>query len=169
MPSTLPKPVIRIAAIIEMIRQYQKTVVVANAPLSFDSKKATTQAERARLRRHREAHLAITKNWMVHYYNAGMRENAWRRDEEARFLGDLGSAFDAGLQDALRRLAAAIGLDYFGIDCAETRDGRLLVFEADVAMIVHAMDSEELYPYKKPAMAKLFRAFVEMLEATRAG
>jgi hypothetical protein len=40
-----------------------------------------------------------------------------------------------------------------------------VVFEADVAMIVHAMDSAELYPYKKPAMAKLFQGFVSVLSA----
>jgi hypothetical protein len=30
-------------------------------------------------------------------------------------------------------------------------------------MIVHAMDPEDLYPYKKPAMRKLFAAFVDGL------
>jgi hypothetical protein len=40
-----------------------------------------------------------------------------------------------------------------------------VVFEADVAMIVHAMDSAELYPYKKPAMAKLFAGFISGLSA----
>jgi hypothetical protein len=34
-----------------------------------------------------------------------------------------------------------------------------------VAMIVHAMDSAEIYPYKKPAMAKLFSGFVGGLTA----
>jgi hypothetical protein len=50
-------------------------------------------------------------------------------------------------------------LDYFAIDCAELPDGRLLLFEADVAMIVHAMDSDRVFPYKKLAMAKLFSGF----------
>ena len=67
---------------------------------------------------------------------------------------------------AFADLTATFGLDYFGIDCAETQDGRLVVFEADVAMIVHAMDSAELYPYKKPAMAKLFEGFVAGLQAS---
>ena len=30
-------------------------------------------------------------------------------------------------------------------------------------MIVHAMDPAETYPYKKPAMAKIFDAFVGAL------
>ncbi|MEJ1978546.1 MAG: hypothetical protein WDN49_22960 [Acetobacteraceae bacterium] len=42
-----------------------------------------------------------------------------------------------------------IGLDYFSIDCSEDRDGRLLVFEADVAAIIHSMDPPDLYPYRR--------------------
>lgn len=55
------------------------------------------------------------------------------------------------------------------MDCAETEDGRLLVFEIDTAMLVHAMDPEDLYPYKKPAMRRLFAAFREMLGLAAAG
>lgn len=73
-------------------------------------------------------------------------------------------------EDFARRHAKSIdalcerfGLDYFGVDCAEMPDGRLLVFEADVAMIVHDMDPEAIFPYKKPAMRKLFKAFHDAL------
>jgi hypothetical protein len=64
---------------------------------------------------------------------------------------------------AFARMNAVLGLDYFAIDCAETADGELLLFEADVSMIIHALDPEDLYPYKHPAMAKLFAAFAGML------
>ena len=57
-----------------------------------------------------------------------------------------------------------MGLDYFGIDCGETPEGELLIFEADVAMIVHAMDPPDLFPYKGPQMRKVFDAFRAMLE-----
>jgi len=100
---------------------------------------------------------------MVHYYNAGMREDAARRAEEARFLGDLGSAFDPGLQDALRRLGAAIGLDYFGIDCTVTPDRRLLVFEVETGMIVHNLDPVDVYPYKPAAFRRIAGALEAML------
>jgi hypothetical protein len=74
------------------------------------------------------------------------------------------ASFDQGFavrhRHAFQALYQSFRLDYFGIDCAETPDGRLVVFEADVAMIVHAMDSAELYPYKKPAMAKLCDGFI---------
>jgi glutathione synthase/RimK-type ligase-like ATP-grasp enzyme len=70
---------------------------------------------------------------------------------------------------ALAGIQERIGLEYLGIDCAETADGELLIFEVDNAMLVHAMDSEDLYPYKKPAMQKLFKAFQEMLENSAGG
>ena len=46
---------------------------------------------------------------------------------------------------------------------AETRDGRLLVFEADTAAIIHLMDPPDLFPYKPPQMRKVFAAFEAML------
>lgn len=114
------------------------------------------------------SHMALSPRWMVHYLNADMAESAANRAEEAAAMEGFDEGFAARHADAIRRLCEVFPFDYFGIDCAETRDGRLLVFEADVALIVHAMDPEEVYPYKKPAMARLFAAFVGMLEA-RAG
>ena len=76
---------------------------------------------------------------------------------------ETGRRFAARHAEAFADLTRAFGLEYYGIDCAETRDGRLVVFEADVGMIVHAMDPAETYPYKKPAMAKIFDAFVGAL------
>jgi len=35
------------------------------------------------------------------------------------------------------------------IDCAEILDGVLPLFEADVALIVQAMDSEQMFPYER--------------------
>lgn len=110
------------------------------------------------------SHMAVSPRWMVHYLNADMGANAANREEEARAMAGFDADFAARHAQAFERLCAAFPLDYFGIDCAETPDGRLLVFEVDVAMIVHAMDPEEVYPYKKPAMAKLFAAFTAMLQ-----
>jgi hypothetical protein len=110
------------------------------------------------------SHMAISDHWMVHYLSAGMAERAERRQEEEAFMNSFGADFAARHAEAFAELHAAFGLDYFAIDCGETQDGQLLLFEADVAMIVHAMDSETLYPYKKPAMRKLFDAFLAHLE-----
>lgn len=113
-------------------------------------------------------HHAISEHWMVHYLSAGMVENAGRREEEARMMASFDQDFAIRHQAAFQVMAERIGLDYFAIDCAETRDGRLLLFEADVAMIVHNMDPPDLFPYKQPQMRKVFGAFTDMLKR-RAG
>jgi len=93
-------------------------------------------------------HLAISKNWMVHYYNALNAQEQWIRDEEERFLADLAGVFDGPRARVLQEIARRVGLDYFGIDCSVLEDGRVLIFEIDPAMIVHLADSKEMYPYK---------------------
>lgn len=110
------------------------------------------------------SHLACSKHWMVHYLNADMETNAARRLAEADWMASFDTGFATRHAKAFAALSQAIGLDYFGLDCAELPDGRLIVFELDVAMIVHDMDSETLFPYKKPAMRKLFAAFVTALQ-----
>ncbi|HEY9179859.1 MAG TPA: tetratricopeptide repeat protein [Candidatus Baltobacteraceae bacterium] len=112
-------------------------------------------------------HLAISPNWMIHYYNAPMRETAWMRDEEAAFLAEFDRVFPAPLQRALREVAQAIGLDYFGIDCSIDPQGRLLIFEADPAMIVHAGDEPHLFAYKQPYVQRIFAAFEALIDRAR--
>jgi len=108
-------------------------------------------------------HMAIADQWMIYYLNAGMRESAAKRAEEAQFMHGFDDEFACRHAGALNAIAERIGLDYFAIDCAETRDGKLLLFEADIAMIVHAMDPADIFPYKGPQMRKLFDAFVALL------
>jgi glutathione synthase/RimK-type ligase-like ATP-grasp enzyme len=108
-------------------------------------------------------HLAISPRWMIHYYNAAMAEHQWMRDEEARFIADLKPIFTGRLADALQEIATAIPLEYFGIDCAIARDGRLLLFEADAAMLVHGTDPVDLYPYKKAGFGRIQNAVMHML------
>ncbi|MDQ2681291.1 MAG: hypothetical protein M3Y21_09800 [Candidatus Eremiobacteraeota bacterium] len=109
-------------------------------------------------------HLAISPNWMIHYYNAPMAENAWMRAEEAAFLGEFEKVFGPKLQQVLCSLATAVGLDYFGIDCSIAPDGRLLLFEADAAMIVHLGDPKDLYPYKHQYIPRIFAALERMID-----
>jgi hypothetical protein len=109
------------------------------------------------------AHMAIGDHWMVHYLNAGMAESADKRAEEAAAMASFDEDFAVRHAAAFAGLHERLGLDYFAIDCAELADGSLLLFEADVSMIVHALDPEALYPYKKPQMRKLFAAFEALL------
>jgi hypothetical protein len=108
-------------------------------------------------------HMAISEHWMVHYLNAGMAENPARREEEAGAMAAFDTGFARRHRTAFTSLHQRIGFDYYLIDCAETQDGRLLVFEADTAAIVHAMDPPALFAYKQAPMRRLFDAFDSML------
>ncbi len=108
-------------------------------------------------------HMAISQHWMIHYVNAGMCNDAGKRAEEARFMANFDSEFGARHAAAFTAIAERSGLEYLPIDCAETADGKLLVFEVGTAMIVHSMDPPDLFPYKRPQMEKVFNAFHAML------
>jgi hypothetical protein len=108
-------------------------------------------------------HMAISEHWMIHYFNADMITRAERRAEEAQFMASFDEDFALRHAAALSAMAERIGLDYIPLDCGETRDGRILIFEAGTNMIVHAMDSPDLFPYKRAQMQKTFRAFHAML------
>lgn len=103
-------------------------------------------------------HMAVSGHWMVHYVNAGMYEDAGRRAEEAAFMARF-DAFAERHRVALAALCQRIPLDYFCIDCAELPDGRLMIFEVDHVMVVHAMDPEALFPYKQQSMQRVEEAF----------
>jgi len=114
-------------------------------------------------------HMAISDNWVVHYMSAGMVESASKRAEEERFFAAFDDGFARRHHDALLSIAQRTELEYVGIDCGETPDGELLLFEVDSGMTVHAMDPADLFPYKQPQMRKVFRAFRQMLiDASRA-
>jgi hypothetical protein len=112
-------------------------------------------------------HMGISQHWMIHYANAGMTENteegARKRVEEARFMADFDADFALRHAQAFKAIAEILQLDYVGLDCGETTDGKLLIFEADNDMIVHAMDPIDMFPYKPAAMRKIFDAFHAML------
>jgi glutathione synthase/RimK-type ligase-like ATP-grasp enzyme len=103
-------------------------------------------------------HMAVSSHWMVHYVNAGMYEEAHKREEEAAFMqnfADFAQRHRAALDEIYNRTR----LDYLVIDCAETNGGKLLIFEIDHTMVVHAMDPEHLFPYKQAHMKKVQDAF----------
>jgi glutathione synthase/RimK-type ligase-like ATP-grasp enzyme len=108
-------------------------------------------------------HFALSQHWMIHYLNAGMTESAAKRAAEAECMAEFDHGFAQRHAMALNAIHQRIGLDYLGMDCAETPGGELLVFEVDNAMIVHDMDPVDMFPYKKPAMKKVFDAFRQML------
>jgi hypothetical protein len=110
------------------------------------------------------AHMAISSDWMIHYVNAGMLDDPIKRAEEEAAMADFAGGFAKRHAAALDEIASALGLDYVLIDCAEAPDGRLLLFEIEMAAIIHMLDPVETFPYKPPQMAKIFARFGRMLE-----
>ncbi len=108
-------------------------------------------------------HLAIADRWDVRYLDAGMSSSASKRREEETFIRNFDSGFARRHEVALTAMADWIGLDYFTVDCAETKSGSLLVFEADNTAIIHNMDLPNVFPYKAPQMRRVFHAFAAML------
>ena len=108
-------------------------------------------------------HMAIADRWDIWYLNAGMSQSAEKRLEEETWMRTFDIAFARRHQGALKALADRVGLEYFTVDCAETGDGSLLIFEADNTAVVHNMDHAHVFPYKPPQMRKIFDAFAAML------
>jgi hypothetical protein len=109
-------------------------------------------------------HMAIADRWDIWYLNAGMSVSASKRLEEQTFMQTFDIAFARRHATALAEITKRIGLDYFTVDCAETKNGALLIFEADNTAIVHDMDPPDIFPYKAPQMHKVFDAFASMLD-----
>ncbi len=107
-------------------------------------------------------HLAISEHWMVHYLNAGMTEHAARRAEEAASFAGFAFGFARRHAAALRFIHTQLGLDWVVLDCAELPDGRLMVFEADAAAIVHGMDAVGDFAYKREPMRRVAAEFAAM-------
>jgi len=111
-------------------------------------------------------HLAAAPQWMVHYQTSPMREAPRLREEERAFLEDPSRVLPAWNR-IMPQIAAAVGLDYFGIDATVLPDGRLFVFEADAAMLVHDEDARNVFAYKRPHVGKireaLHRAIVDRI------
>jgi hypothetical protein len=108
-------------------------------------------------------HMAVADRWDIWYLNAGMAFSADKRLEEETWMRTFDIAFGRRHHAALTALAERVGLEYFTIDCAETGDGALLIFEADNTAVVHNMDHASVFPYKPPQMRKIFDAFAAML------
>jgi len=69
----------------------------------------------------------------------------------------------ANAMDALRRIAAALALDYGGVDFALDPQGRIVVFEANATMVINPVDDDERWTYRRPALGRVADAVRLML------
>jgi tetratricopeptide (TPR) repeat protein len=108
-------------------------------------------------------HLAISDEWKVHYHSSLMEQYARMRHEEERFLRNPHSVFGAW-DTVFGEIAAAVGLDYFGVDCALNTDGTVLVFECGANMLAQCQDAPDLFAYKYEHVPRIFAALDDLLE-----
>jgi glutathione synthase/RimK-type ligase-like ATP-grasp enzyme len=108
-------------------------------------------------------HLAISADWKVHYFSAGMADNAAYREEERRFLEDMPAVLGGRAMQALARIGAVLGLDYAGIDFALAPDGSVLLFEANATMVVFPPNPEPVWDYRRGSIDLVLKAATRML------
>jgi hypothetical protein len=108
-------------------------------------------------------HLAISADWKVHYFTSDMATHAAHRAEERRFLEAMPAVLGARAMAALRRIGEDLGLDYVGVDFALGRDGSVLLFEANAAMVILPPDSDPMWDYRRAAIGRALDAVKQML------
>jgi len=108
-------------------------------------------------------HLAISRDWLVHYFSADMLSEPWKRDEERRFFEDPAGVLGRRALHAVAAIGRRLDLDFGGIDFGLLADGRVLVFEANATMVLHLHDPVEHFPHKHVQVPKIFAAFEAML------
>ena len=110
-------------------------------------------------------HLAVSTHWKVHYFTAGMAEEAAHRAEEAAFLADMPGVIGPRAVAALGAIATELGLDYAGVDFAVAPDGRLLLFEANPGMVISPPGPEAIWDYRRAATERALAAVKALLVA----
>jgi len=115
-------------------------------------------------------HLAISRNWKVHYFSADMTDRQDHRDEEAAFLADMRGVLGEQTMAALERIARELGLDYGGIDFGLDAAHNVLVYEANATMAVFPAPPDERFAYRRPAVDRVLAAARELVRTrARAG
>jgi glutathione synthase/RimK-type ligase-like ATP-grasp enzyme len=113
-------------------------------------------------------HLAVSNQWKVHYFSAEMAERAERRAEDAAFLADMAGTLGPKVIASLDRIRTTLGLDYGGVDFGLSREGELLLYEANANMAVIRPDASPIWDYRRAAIDRIHAAVHRMLES-RAG
>ena len=113
-------------------------------------------------------HLALSRDWKVHYFTADMADRPDHRAEEAAFLADMPAVLGPRAMAALEQIERALGLDYGGVDFALAGDGSLLLFEANAAMVVAPPSPEPMWDYRRAPVERILDA-VQAMVLERAG
>jgi glutathione synthase/RimK-type ligase-like ATP-grasp enzyme len=111
-------------------------------------------------------HLAISRDWKVHYFTSDMADRPDHRAEEATFLADMPGTLGSRAMRALREIQTALGLDYAGIDFGLSGDGDVLLFEANATMVIARPGDDARWAYRRNAIDRVLEAATAMLMQT---
>jgi hypothetical protein len=113
-------------------------------------------------------HLAISSDWKVHYFSAAMATSAVFREEERRFLESMSDVLGVRALAALSGIFGVLGLDYAGIDFGLSKDGSVLLYEANATMVIVPPPPEPHWDYRRASLAAALEA-ARQLVLRRAG
>jgi Tetratricopeptide repeat len=114
-------------------------------------------------------HLAISTDWKVHYFSADMATHPHFREEERRFLEDMTGTLGPRTMAALTRIAAALELDYAGIDFGVDAAGSVLLFETNATMAILTPAPEPIWDYRRAPIARALAAATDMVRRRARG
>lgn len=108
-------------------------------------------------------HVAISRQWKVHYFTADMADNPAHRREDAAFLNDMNAVIGSKAMLGLGYIRDTLNLDYGGIDFGLDANGEILLFEANPTMVVNPPDADKRWDYRRPAVFKILDATKAMI------
>jgi hypothetical protein len=114
-------------------------------------------------------HLALSRDWKVHYFTADMAEAPDHRAEDAAFLADMAGVLGPRAMAGLEAIVGALGLDYAGVDFGLSPHGEVLLFEANATMVVNPPDADPRWDYRRAPTRAILGAVHELLLARAAG
>lgn len=110
-------------------------------------------------------HVRYSSDWIIHRksYQAFIERHPQYLEIEKALLARSETELLPQLKSRLSEIQARIGLDYFGIDCALSRDNQLLIFEVNACMnVMSSMDARDHYQLP---LARIKAALLRLLEA----
>lgn len=108
-------------------------------------------------------HMAISRDWKVHYFTSEMAENASFRREEEEFLYHMPDVIGSRAMESLAIIQNQLGLNYAGVDFSLNDQGDLVLFEANATMIVTPPEENPIWDYRRPAVYTIIHAVHGMI------
>lgn len=110
-------------------------------------------------------HLLVSDRWNVHAADRArfMRPRPELIAEERDAIGYGMQAFPHSVRAGLAAIRAAVGLDLFGVDCALSAAGEVILFEANATMNFFPLAADPAFAYLGTALARAQAAFDALL------